>query len=461
MQRPPCSLQCRRVSALRQLPLVGFRLRASAVQKRPVISSSHLTAFGAETCEPSYPRKSAARTSDPAARLDVQGTPAGPPHVQHSCTTEPRHSQGDDTSTTRRTPPLPPGTASSLFFGESNLLTCVPRQNTPSHSGQANLSYPGMFSTPGGALPYEGSQSGRTEDYLRDAGALAVPDLRNSLPALRAYFTWFHPCFPIVDRADIAAKLLTNDISPLLLQAILLVACTYCDDSVISSMGFTCRFHAKSSFYNRARLLFDADWDKDQLTVLQSLFLMSFWRGGPSNMRDVRYWLGVTIALAQTFGLHRSTRFTTRDTRTAGLRKRLWWSIYVRERQAAASLGLPSRIRDEDCDIEMLTHADFGHDTEPNPHTSFGAPHIDHVVYAIKLVEIARLLGRIIDTHFVPGRMPSTREDAQQLKDALEQWKASLPDGMRNVPDPEGSSVWVYLIHLAYKSDACCLCQSC
>ncbi|KAL0265072.1 hypothetical protein SLS55_001030 [Diplodia seriata] len=231
----------------------------------------------------------------------------------------------------------------------------------------------------------------------------------------------------------------------------LFISATYCDESAITAMGFSSRFEAKSSFYNRARLLFDADWEKDQLTVLQALFLMSFWRGGPSNIRDVRYWLGVSISLAQTFGLHRSTLLTTRDLGVAALRRRIWWSIYVRERQAAASLGLPSRIRDEDCDVEILTAADLEHDIDNDLSTNLGAFRPEQVVYVIKMVEIARLLGRIIDIHFVPGRAPSPQDSVHNLKGALEQWRHDLPADMKFIPEPDQTSVWGHLLHLAYK----------
>ncbi|KAM0597077.1 hypothetical protein ACHAO3_001987 [Verticillium nonalfalfae] len=70
-------------------------------------------------------------------------------------------------------------------------------------------------------------------------------------------------------------------------------------------MGFKDRSEAKSLLYTRARLLFHADWEKDEITLLQSLFLLSFWRGGPSDVRDVRYWLGVVISLAESYGYHR------------------------------------------------------------------------------------------------------------------------------------------------------------
>lgn len=72
------------------------------------------------------------------------------------------------------------------------------------------------------------------------------------------------------------------------------------------------------------------------------------------------------------------------------MRRRIWWTIYVRERQAAASLGLPSRIRDEDCDIEPLSPSDWETDNS-GPDSPFGSCLPEHVTYAIKMVEIAKL----------------------------------------------------------------------
>lgn len=218
------------------------------------------------------------------------------------------HAGNQPTPSTTATASQPPGTASSFFFGESNLLTCVPRPAPSAQAPQSSgSSFPGIFNTPRTDSSHNANPtSARTERHLREEGALTFPDPDSCLPALRAYFTWFHPCFPVVNRAEMASRLATGQISPLLFQAMLFIAATYCDESTIVSMGFEDRFEAKSLFYNRARLLFDADWERDQLTVLQALFLMSFWRGGSANMRDVRYWLGVTVTLAQTFGLHRS-----------------------------------------------------------------------------------------------------------------------------------------------------------
>lgn len=148
--------------------------------------------------------------------------------------------------------------------------------------------------------------SAGTMRYLRDEGALTLPDLQTCLPALQAYFTWFHPSFPILDRADITRRLAAMDMSRFLLQAMLFIGATYCDDETIVAMGFEDRSEAKRLLYTRARLLFHADWEKDEIILIQSIFLMSFWRGGPADVRDVRYWLGVVITLSESYGLHRS-----------------------------------------------------------------------------------------------------------------------------------------------------------
>lgn len=215
-------------------------------------------------------------------------------------------------------PAADPAAPGSLFFGESNFLTLVPsRPQEPTRTGdpagpqqKARLLF-SMSSTPQsfpeGASPATCDRvSSGTARYLRDEGALTLPDLQACVPALQAYFDWFHPCFPVLDRAEFTTRLASRDVSILLLQSMLFIGATYCDEETIVSMGFKDRSEAKSLLYTRARLLFHADWEKDEITLIQSLFLMSFWRGGPSDVRDVRYWLGVVIGVSESYGLHRS-----------------------------------------------------------------------------------------------------------------------------------------------------------
>ena len=85
--------------------------------------------------------------------------------------------------------------------------------------------------------------------------------------------------------------------------------------------------------------------------------------------------------------------------------KRIWWSLYVscqdfllqihelkigeiRDRHAAAALGRPVRIRDEDCDVEPLEESDFEGDGDADP-TIFGTSTRYHVLYAIHMAQLA------------------------------------------------------------------------
>lgn len=213
-----------------------------------------------------------------------------------------------------------PSPAPGFFFGESNFITLLPGASTDAQ-GQTTRSSHGptgsidrrqrlVFPVPdtpqSQGTPDPSGVSSATMRYLRDQGALTLPDLQTCVPALQAYFKWFHPCFPIVDREEVIRRLAAMDISRTLLQAMLFVGATYCEDETIRDMGFGDRLEAKRTLYGKARMLFHADWEKDRITLIQSLFLISFWRGGPEDIRDVRYWLGVVLTLAESHGLHRS-----------------------------------------------------------------------------------------------------------------------------------------------------------
>ncbi|RGP68538.1 n-terminal binuclear zn cluster-containing dna binding domain-containing [Fusarium sporotrichioides] len=351
----------------------------------------------------------------------------------------------------------------TLFYGESNPLTLIPGSvhqgqqpsSRESHPQQkAQLHFP-IHETPQSASEHDHPAniehlSAAASRYLRDEGALTLPDMQACMSTLKAYFTWFHPCFPILDRVDFSRRFAASQASYLLLQSMLFIGASYCDDATITSMGFANRAEAKSLLYTRARLLFHADWEKDRLTLIQSLFLLSFWRGGPSDVRDVRYWLGVVIGVAESHGLHRSTRFATSDPSNARIRKRIWWSIYVRERQSAASLGLPSRIRDDDCDVEPLAVSDLETEVTSPDGSQFGSSKPEHVKYAINMVNLAQILGRIVDLHFAPGRQASTPEQLRAVDDALQAWKEGLPEEMNRGVEDGTASVWGYLLHLAY-----------
>lgn len=263
-----------------------------------------------------YPRKSREQRASvgvpstighiDARSTSVQIVQASPPETGSSGSVDPEATSNHHAQTPER--------GNTFFFGESNLLTYVtapPYGSDPaSNAGFAHkqrMSY-SLSTTPRQHMENITSShvESTRENYLRMNGALDFPELENCLPAIKAYFSWFHPCFPILDRAETARRISSGDISPLLLQSLLFIGVNYSDERSVLLMGFKDRTEAKYLLYNRAKLLFEADWEQDHITTLQSLFLMSFWRGSRSSARDVRYWLGTAITQAQLCGFHRS-----------------------------------------------------------------------------------------------------------------------------------------------------------
>ena len=123
----------------------------------------------------------------------------------------------------------------------------------------------------------------------------------------------------------------------------LFIGVIFCSEETVAQIGEESRQDAKSLFYCRAKDIYDADFESNKLAVLQSLFLMSFWRAGPLLEKNTRHWLGAAISLAQSKGIHRSyvpdllidghmlrCRSSAAHYSQVKLRRRLWWSLYVR-----------------------------------------------------------------------------------------------------------------------------------
>ncbi|KAL6354274.1 hypothetical protein LRP88_11600 [Fusarium phalaenopsidis] len=365
-------------------------------------------------------------------------------------------------SSTTRQDPSPEGVSSrepgrqddeeTVFLGES---TSIRYLHDAAHSSpampattQQRFLYPVPEAVRAATLTSEWAAERRQARIrlLEAEGAFSFPTKSAVEKLLMAYFRWFHTCFAIVDEPDIWQEYQQGTLSPLLLQALLFIGVTHCEEENLVCVGLGSRQRAKYIFYNRAKDLFDAEIEPKALIVIQALFLLSFWRAGALLQKDTRHWLGAAVSLAQTKALHRSPRGAQDEVQR--LRKRIWWSIYIRERQCAAALGLPNRVRDEDCDIETLCDKDFESAFGP----SMSPTQVqESISYMICLVELSRILGRIIHHDFLPLKH-LTGAKRGEIREYLLQWRSKLPtqmrmDGLENTPSFHAS-----MLHLAYNN---------
>lgn len=85
---------------------------------------------------------------------------------------------------------------------------------------------------------------------------------------------------------------------------------------------------------------------------------MTYWYESP-NPKDPWYWMGIALSLAETAGIHGNMEISHMDIGKQRLWRRIWWSCYMRDRIVTLGLSRPTRTKDGDCSVEMLTLGDF------------------------------------------------------------------------------------------------------
>ena len=162
--------------------------------------------------------------------------------------------------------------------------------------------------------------------------------------------------------------------------------------------------------------------------------------------------MGICLSLAQMIGLHRDPRNSCMDKRRQRIWKRMWWSIYTRDRFIALGMRRPTRVQDDGFHVPMLTLDDFGlHAFSPETASILGGSDVFQSVQrqkelALMFIEKTRLCqctSRVLPTQYsvlghrlggagdyhdadpelLAAETPEFRLCAQELED----WLAHLP----------------------------------
>lgn len=263
------------------------------------------------TSSPRYPRRKKKAASETAS-LEATGVLTSTSEsrlLQH----DPLQDQGPHYAPSAHSTRAGDAIHKTVFLGESSPLTCVvdEGQRSPDkgyacsiQKGRLHYSISELHASAVTSEEILGQRRKSLQERLIRESALVFPSPAVCETLLQAYFEWFHPLFPILDRSRVQNDYVEETISPLLLQAMLFIGVSLCSDSALNTTGFKNRYKAKGLFYQRAKEIYDVGWETDTIVKLQSIFLLSFWRGGPTEERDVRYWLGTATDLAQKKGMH-------------------------------------------------------------------------------------------------------------------------------------------------------------
>ncbi|KAK2785495.1 Transcriptional activator of fatty acid utilization [Onygenales sp. PD_12] len=294
-------------------------------------------------------------------------------------------------------------------------------------------------------------------DILHQRGAFLLPPRALCDELVDAYFKWVAPVVPIINRSRFMRRYRDpkNPPSLLLLQAILLAGSRVCTNpQLMDANGSTTP--AAMTFYKRAKALYDANYEDDRVTIVQALVLMGWYWEGPEDVtKNVFYWSRVAIIVAQGSGMHRSVESSQLSRPDKRLWKRIWWTLFTRDRSVAVALGRPVNINTDDSDVEMLTEDDFIED-EVDSVAEYPPDQI-HVQFFLQYVKLCEIMGLVLSQQYSVASK-ARRTNAIDLTHS----DMALADWLQNCPkevywERPRHHFWSALLHSNYYTTLCLL----
>jgi len=294
-------------------------------------------------------------------------------------------------------------------------------------------------------------------EILHQRGAFLLPPRSLCDELIEAYFKWVHPIVPVINRTQFMNQYRDSKNPPslLLLQAVLLAGSRVCNNSQLMDANGSTN-PAALTFYKRAKALYDANYEDDRVTIVQSLLLMGWYWEGPEDVtKNVFYWTRVATIVAQGSGMHRSVEQSQLSRADKRLWKRIWWTLFTRDRSVAVALGRPVHINLDDSDVEMLAEEDFIEDDSEGG-GEFPPDQI-HVQFFLQYVKLCEIMGLVLSQQYSVASKGRQRNaiDLTHSDMALADWLQNCPKIVYwEVPRHH---FWSALLHSNYYTTLCLL----
>ncbi|KAM0277496.1 hypothetical protein ACHAQH_005774 [Verticillium albo-atrum] len=342
------------------------------------------------------------------------------------------------------------------FLGESSGVSLLTRQGS---QGAAHYPIPRAV---GGLSTDPRHIENRV---LQQRGAFLLPPRQLCDELIDSYFTWIHPIVPVINQARFRRQYRDpqNPPSMLLLQSLFLASTHTCDNPTLRDADGSAKAMSLT-FYKRAKALYDANHETDRVAIVQSMILMGWYWGGREDVLEEAFdWTRAAIVVAQGTGMHRCVARSLLSTADKKLWKRIWWTLFTRDRILALSLGRPMLINLDDSDVSMLRAEDLNEDEPGRP--SKIPPDPAHVQFFLRYIELCEILGSILSrqasawarTRFGNG-IPDA-EDVMRNESALARWHRDCPAVVR-LESPERNHFWAAVLHSKYYTTLCLLHRS-
>ncbi|KAH8698762.1 fungal-specific transcription factor domain-containing protein [Talaromyces proteolyticus] len=198
-------------------------------------------------------------------------------------------------------------------------------------------------------------------EYLSQKGALTVPASRLRNRLLQSYIEHIHGFMPVIDLNEFTSMIegSSGTLSLLLFQAVMFAGVAFVDMAFLREIGFEDRKVAQRYFFNKVKVLYDAGYETDRITIIQSLLLMTLWYESPDSPKDNCYWMSLASYLGSTIGLYKDPTQSRMASSKQRLWKRLAWVCFVRDQVLHLGMSRPAEVKKENFNVPMITLDDF------------------------------------------------------------------------------------------------------
>lgn len=340
------------------------------------------------------------------------------------------------------------------YLGESSNLTLLV-QDKAGTTDVVHYPLPDSFGSGGRGRPLDLDDT--EMEILGRRGAFLLPPKALCDELVDAYFEWVAPIVPVINRNRFMRQYRDPDNPPsiLLLQAMLLAGSRVCNSQALMDANHSTT-PAALTFYKRAKALYDANYEDDRVTIVQALVLMGWYWEGPEDVtKNVFYWSRVATIVAQGSGMHRSVEGSQLSKADKKLWKRIWWTLFTRDRSVAVALGRPIHINTDDSDVEMVCEEDFIEDEDGQ--SSQYPPNPLHVQFFLQYVKLCEIMGLVLSQQYSVAAK-ARRQNAIDLTHsdmALADWLSNCPKTVYWQADRY--EFWAALLHSNYYTTLCLL----
>ncbi|KID99183.1 Transcription factor, fungi, partial [Metarhizium majus ARSEF 297] len=298
----------------------------------------------------------------------------------------------------------------------------------------------GLKSSRHALLPMNNSAPLTPQDwqYLEQRGCFSLPSREMQDALLRAYFHYVHPFAPVIDVADFVYRYTSGHVSVLLLWSMFAAAGSFIDEQLPTHELGATRIEVKAAAFERAKALYDMEYERETIALIQSAYLMSYRLGCLNDVKGPWYWIGVAINLAYTAGLHRLPAPESPDAPDApGGNSRLWiqlfWSVYCREVWLCLAYSRPVRILLSEVTTPIPTRVQLASAPVDVPDDIYHR----YLPYEINelarlwlcLVRISAILGSVLSSFYTAKSSGPTRQQIDYMEHEIEAHLADLPAG--------------------------------